>query len=95
VLGLVVAGTCRPLILRISLIPYVLDADSGRYADALISYSREMWIVLQLLQSVIGMVDECKSAVKSLRQQCQLTSLRTADLQADINQRAGLARLRF
>ena len=46
-------------------------------------------LLLQLLQSVIGMVDECKSAVKSLRQQCQLTTLRSVDLQADINHRAG------
>jgi len=46
-------------------------------------------LLLQLLQSIIGMVDECKSAVKSLRQQWQLTTLRSVDLQADINQRAG------
>ena len=48
-------------------------------------------LLRQLLQSVIGMVDECKSAVKSLRQQCQLTTLRSVEtLHADINQRAGL-----
>jgi len=47
-------------------------------------------LLLQLLQGIIGMVDECKSAVKSLRQHCQLTTLRSVDLHADINQRAGL-----
>jgi len=47
-------------------------------------------MLLQLLQNIVEMVDECKSSVKSLRQQCQLTTLRSVDSQADVNQRTGL-----
>jgi len=49
-----------------------------------------MVLLLQLLQNIVEMVDECKSSVKSLRQQCQLTTLRSVDSQADVNQRTGL-----
>ena len=37
-IALVVAAEYRPLVLRTSLISCVLNADSGRYADTLISY---------------------------------------------------------
>jgi len=37
-LGLVVAAAYQLLVLRLLVISYVLNADSGRYADALISY---------------------------------------------------------
>ena len=47
-------------------------------------------LLLQLLQNIVEMVGECKSSVKSLRQQCQLTALRSADSQTDVNQRTGL-----
>jgi len=36
---LVVSATYRLLVFRMSLISYVLNADSGRYADALISHT--------------------------------------------------------
>jgi len=36
-LGLVVAAAYQLLVLRLLVISYVLNADSGRYADALIS----------------------------------------------------------
>jgi len=36
---IVVAEACRPLVLRMSLISYVLYGDSGRYADASVGYS--------------------------------------------------------
>ena len=39
VIGLVVAAVYRSLVLRVSLISYVMNADSGRCADALISYT--------------------------------------------------------
>ena len=51
-LGLVLAAACRLLVLRMSLTSYVLNADSGRYTDTLIShilcncvalYSVEQW----------------------------------------------------
>jgi len=37
-LGLVVAAAYQLLVLRLLVISYVLNGDSGRYADALISY---------------------------------------------------------
>jgi len=47
-------------------------------------------LMLQLLQSIVEMVDECKSAVNTLRQHCQLTKLSCVESQADANQRTGL-----
>lgn len=44
-------------------------------------------LLIQLLQSIVGMVDECKSAVNTVRQRNQL--IRSVNSQADINQRAG------
>jgi len=49
-----------------------------------------MLLMLQLLQNIVEMVDECKSVVKSLRQQRQLTTPRSVDSQADVNQKTGL-----
>jgi len=39
VLGLFVTAAYRPIVLRTSLTSYVLNAESGRQADALISYT--------------------------------------------------------
>ena len=49
-----------------------------------------MMMMLQLLQNIVEMVDDCKTAVKSFRQQCQLTTIRAADSQTDTSQRTGL-----
>jgi len=41
--GLVDGAACRPLVTT-SLISYVLNADSDRYADVLVSYTRGEWV---------------------------------------------------
>ena len=65
VLGLVVAVTCRLLNgLTMSLISYVLNADNSRYADALISYTRNTCItgerVAYILMSLL-LITEIRS----------------------------------